>query len=497
MTKARKTHRQRGSDLLKMRNVVGTGAGRKIVNGQQTEQAAILVFVTEKHDPDEIRRYAADELIPETIDGIPTDVIEVGHIEKQQYTTKVRPLHPGYSCGHRRVTAGTIGGFFTDGDGDVVVLSNCHVLANEGEATAGDPIYQPGISDGPRFEQNGFATLKRFTPLKDGGNRHDSAIATIDPAILAQRQISHLYPDNRAMVGIARAQVGQSAQKWGRTTGYTTGKVIALDATFTISYDRGPAKFVNCMVLSAMSKPGDSGSIIFDDQMYAIGLLFAGSLKVTLASPMETVAAEYGLQPWAPVGAAPAPAPTPIPTPATPSLRTTIDFLSARWTRVAAQGATVVFDGRQVNVTAGANRYACWMHRVQGASHFEVVVNQGTDQGATWGPGLVLCWQNNAIKLNLRPDALCSDVNGNETIVAKVLDRAVDYTLRIRRVSGQWISDVKCGEEWVQLSAVPASSLPGTPNLLRIGKTGIGGRLNSHNDAGSSGIATYRSILVA
>jgi hypothetical protein len=52
-----------------------------------------------------------------------------------------RPLLIGASVGHVDVTAGTIGAFVRRGK-DVGILSNNHVLANENDASAGDPILQ-------------------------------------------------------------------------------------------------------------------------------------------------------------------------------------------------------------------------------------------------------------------------------------------------------------------------------------------------------------------
>jgi len=123
--------------LLKVRNVVGTAVGEKFTNGLPTGKPAILVFVEKKLSTRGIlSKFSSSDIIPDNIDGIKTDVIEVGKLVKQSgYKSKIRPIKPGYSCGHKSITAGTIGGLFVDGDGDTIILSNNHVLACFDELT--------------------------------------------------------------------------------------------------------------------------------------------------------------------------------------------------------------------------------------------------------------------------------------------------------------------------------------------------------------------------
>ncbi len=126
-------------------NVVGTGVGEKWAGNIPTAKEAVIVFVREKLPASKL---AAADLVPDSLDGVPTDVIAVGDLRAQAWKSKIRPIRPGFSCGHSRVTAGTIGGFFEDRDGQLVLLSNNHVIANENQSRRGDHIYQPGVFDG-------------------------------------------------------------------------------------------------------------------------------------------------------------------------------------------------------------------------------------------------------------------------------------------------------------------------------------------------------------
>jgi hypothetical protein len=274
--------------LLGLRNVVGTGIGEKYVNGLPTGTPAIVVFVENKFSENGFHKLSDADIVPSSLDNIPTDVIEVGKIVKQGLQQRVRPLVPGYSCGHGKITAGTLGGFFRDRDGDIVALSNNHVMANENASQIGDVIYQPGPTDATSeckfmgwpdnvIDLPYFGTLKNFVKINAANNLQDSAIAKIHEKLVKDGAINPVYPIiGKKANGWAIAKVGDQVQKCGRTSGHTTGSVIALHSTFTIEYDFGPAEFNDCIVTTFMSKGGDSGSVIYDFNMNAIGLLFAG-----------------------------------------------------------------------------------------------------------------------------------------------------------------------------------------------------------------------------
>ncbi len=305
-------------DLIAKQGVVGVGVGNKWSGGVPTDQPAIIVFVDRKRTKRGVaQKFSAADIVPDYIGGIPTDIIEVGHLVKHGggFQQRIRPIKPGYSCGHKDITAGTIGGLFIDRDGDPVILSNNHVLANENKAKIGDPIYQPGPNDGvgnldfrgwndPIGSLPYIGTLKKFVPIQ-GEITQDSAIAVLHDKVVKSSLVDSLYPIiNRPLAGIGHPTMGMQVQKCGRTTGYTTGRIMAMNASFTIEYDIGPVKFNDCVVLSAMSKGGDSGSVITDMNMKAVCHLFAGSNKVTLANPISYAVQEYGLKLWNPIGAA-------------------------------------------------------------------------------------------------------------------------------------------------------------------------------------------------
>lgn len=64
-------------EILAKKNVVGLGIGFKRVGGRKTDQLSLVVMVREKASPSEL---SPEDLIPSEIEGVVTDVKEVGEI---------------------------------------------------------------------------------------------------------------------------------------------------------------------------------------------------------------------------------------------------------------------------------------------------------------------------------------------------------------------------------------------------------------------------------
>ena len=55
------------------------------------------------------------DLIPRQIDGLETDVVEIGDVRLLSRTSRLRPA-PRVSIGHPKITAGTFGALVKDND---------------------------------------------------------------------------------------------------------------------------------------------------------------------------------------------------------------------------------------------------------------------------------------------------------------------------------------------------------------------------------------------
>lgn len=77
MEEARRIKNKYESDLLKKNGVVGCATGYKIVGGKKTTDPAIICYVNKKKQKKELKER---DIVPESLEGIPTDVVETGDI---------------------------------------------------------------------------------------------------------------------------------------------------------------------------------------------------------------------------------------------------------------------------------------------------------------------------------------------------------------------------------------------------------------------------------
>ena len=305
--------------LLARPNVVATGVGYKISDGVRTGEIGIVCSVTHKVPVSELR---AHELVPESVDGIPTDVIATGAFKTlAERTERYRPAPGGASIGHRDISAGTLG-CIVYRNGEPYILSNNHVLANENRAALGDPIVQPGPYDGGRLPDDAIAVLADFITVRMAEEESGCIFARGSAAALnwlaslvgsqaRLRAVSTAQTDNLVdcalakpldpsyitgdildlgtIKGVGRAELGAAVVKSGRTTGLTRGEITQVDVTADVAFGSTVARFTDQLMAGPMSQGGDSGSVVLDDQNAIVGLLFAGSDSNTLFNRIENV----------------------------------------------------------------------------------------------------------------------------------------------------------------------------------------------------------------
>jgi len=277
---------KREQELLRIPGVTGVGV----------RNAKIMVYVESEE--------AAAQL-PLSVDDIPVVVRVTGPIWALSVapmsirafaasrTSRWRPAPGGVSCGHYGITAGTLGVLVRDAtDGEKVILSNNHVLANVNRGVVGDSILQPGKYDGGS-EGDRIAGLKRFVEIDPSvGNLVDGAIASPDD----QSYVSDDILEVGRLSGWSGANIGMSVSKSGRTTGLTSSTVIDVNATVQVNYGVFTAPFRDQIMIDSPAESfgagGDSGSLVFSAPYglpVAVGLLFAGSSNVIVANKISHV----------------------------------------------------------------------------------------------------------------------------------------------------------------------------------------------------------------
>ena len=272
--------------LLRKSNVVGVGIGEKIKDGRRTGRMSLKVYVEKKVVKE---RLSKQDLVPRLISEVETDVEEIGKIRSlASNRMRSRPARGGASIGHFKITAGTLGCLVKDKKtGRILILSNNHVLANSNEAKKGDAILQPGTADGGRNPKDKIAELARW--VKVGFGRKANAVDAAVAFPLHDKDVSPEIPSIGMPQGTVKGKVGLAVQKTGRTTDHTLGEIKDINATVRVDYGGRTALFRNQILTSAMSQGGDSGSLVLDRKRRAVGLLFAGSDRVTLCNPVQDV----------------------------------------------------------------------------------------------------------------------------------------------------------------------------------------------------------------
>jgi hypothetical protein len=274
--------------------VVGIWVGYKITGGRRTRTVGVCVGVRKKLPLTALR---ADQLIPATVQDVPTDVQEVGEIQALaplEYTARRRPCPGGFSVGHLEIAAGTLGAWVKrEGDERWYILSNNHVLANESRARLGDPILQPGPYDGGSILDR-IATLTAVAPFGDPV-LVDGALAVADDPTFANPTIHGIG----APAGWRDAQLGERVSKSGRTTEVTSGEITGLNAVVNVQFDTGLRRCADQIIIGpgGFSAGGDSGSLIIAAaDRKVVGLLFAGSAEITIANRMSHVVEALGIR---------------------------------------------------------------------------------------------------------------------------------------------------------------------------------------------------------
>jgi hypothetical protein len=331
VTKLRDAHAAIADDFLdpatRPPNVIGLASGTKWTDGAPTGKPALLVLVNQKVPKEDLR---SGELVPATLKEMRTDVLAIGQpfagqmrqgngtaladaplpslleriseieAETQLVASRARPARGGFSVGHFKITAGTLGTCVYDVDATIptqfYILSNNHVLANSNDGVPGDPILQPGPIDGGSDPADRIARLSRFVPITFDPPTPRAQHRNLVDAAVAEGQF-HDLDREIYWIGVARGwrkkadvTVGTLVHKTGRTTNYTLGRITAVNATIDVQYGGGRvARFVDQILTTPMSEGGDSGSLVLTRDDVAVGLLFAGSPQATILNQIENV----------------------------------------------------------------------------------------------------------------------------------------------------------------------------------------------------------------
>ncbi len=279
--------------LLARPGVVMVGLGSKEVGGEPTGELAIKVFVKVKRAPGDV---PAGDLIPATIEGVPTDVIESGEIHlaaeppsgaiitsEDMDSTRYRPLTGGGRIRREGSEwSGTIGCFLVNpGDlSKVYGLTNYHVVN-------GDDVQVPVLGASPVGQPSGSGSVTHccsdiFGKFAGGTKNEDrdEALIQLDAGIQWRAEITEIgvVAGKHTLTQADATPQTYKVRKRGARTLLTGGVVRALygtsheaDNLVAIKPNPNPAAGTQTVFFD---HEGDSGAALVNDGGEVVGLVW-------------------------------------------------------------------------------------------------------------------------------------------------------------------------------------------------------------------------------
>lgn len=292
-------------------NIHAIGVGKI----DETDDYCIQVFVDDANA--EMLENPPTQLLPKEYQDFPIVIFEMpraeflgllGNHDSKFTADNARQSHSilrgGISSANANLTSefGTIGYFFKPNFVNQAVslwlkkhlylLSNSHVFSDlsKTECDKSDMILHP--SPGESAASKSVAQLYKSVPILFGGdvenpNYVDASIAKLHSE---QEYIQEIPRIGKIVDFLKKEQVELRSvcHKFGRTTGYTQGKIFSIHLSIWVKYAAGAkeALFKDQFLIiptdgSSFVKSGDSGSLVADFENKAIGLIFAGAEKRT------------------------------------------------------------------------------------------------------------------------------------------------------------------------------------------------------------------------
>lgn len=286
-------------------NIQGFGIAERITQGKKLKDLALKIYVERK-----LPSAKLDSPIPKQVDlpglatPVPTDVQEIGKVELEANTSRHRPAMPGCGIGHFEVNAGTFGCLVRKkGKPDLYVLSNAHVLANEGFCKAGDPILQFAKFDGGAQPDDIIGELAEWVPFQFSEDGFDNLVDAAIAKVLKPSDVTSVVNLIGLPKGVSTVvRRGMKVRKCGRTTDLTTGEITDVDYRLPMTYKTadgqgtGRVGLRDQVLCTRYTAGGDSGSAVFNMNGEIVGLHFAGSPSTSIFNRIGNVLTALDLE---------------------------------------------------------------------------------------------------------------------------------------------------------------------------------------------------------
>jgi hypothetical protein len=295
--------------LLALPGVHAVGVGAKQVDGKRTEDVAIAVFVEHKRPLAEV---PADERIPDEIEGVKTDVIEMpvpqtiqvpGQLfgAKREDKKKYRPIRGGTQCQREGQGLGTFGCLFTmPSDPKTIIASTCHhvIYTNCSDKANKEQV---GQADGSTSSSGCCQDIVGTVLSAVCDTEVDIALIKLNGGEEWLGEVQEVGPiGSTHFVEPAEANPPNTypVQKRGRTTSRTGGVITHTGTSGTVEKPGGGLhrSYTNGMLIQPNLDPaspgamvdfalgGDSGSALLSETGQVVGIVFAATFATTTSN---------------------------------------------------------------------------------------------------------------------------------------------------------------------------------------------------------------------
>jgi len=133
-----------------------------------------------------------------------------------------------------------------------------------------------------------------------------------------------------------------------------------------------------------------------------------------------------------------------------------------------------------------------------GAAMVACSVNQQTDGGASWGPGMTLLWTDGKVlRVNLRAEGRFGVDDGRRQFLEGLAFPNTWTQVVIRLEEKQIVVQAsQDGRAWQDLARFPRTEFPGDPTAVRLGKMSPGSKAEDFSILGPGGACAIRSLRV-
>jgi hypothetical protein len=194
--------------------------------------------------------------------------------------------------------SGTLGCLVKEKSGDkLFILTCCHNVVYPISTLS---QFEPGIINACTTVTEASPLGKVVKVIRD--HEVDAALVEVLPERILQ--ISNTMPQigspNQTRI-VYKDDVGKvKVCICGARSGYTEGTLMSAYTDVKIRYADAKIHMINLIALAnngkSIAKPGDSGSVVFDENNNIIGLVIGGTRRETYAMPIETVLTKMNVQ---------------------------------------------------------------------------------------------------------------------------------------------------------------------------------------------------------